>query len=81
MGGSCEIDHFGHSILCNYYQQVRHALLGETSSDNVQSQILKSLFIVRPDGGLTIDFKSAMAPGEHIFNDGIVYFILQFRAS
>ncbi len=48
-----------------------HALLGKTGADDIARQIRKPFVVVGPYGRTAIHVKAAVAPGEHVFNDGI----------
>ena len=46
-----------------------HKLLGETDADDISGQVLKPLFIIGPNPRTKIDMKTAMMPGEHVFDN------------
>jgi hypothetical protein len=54
-------------------------LLGETGPDDIASQVLKASIVAGPYSGIAIDIKAAVVPGQHVFNDGSVYFTLDLE--
>ena len=58
---------------------VEHALLGETGSDNLLRKVSENGFVFGPNPSADMDVKFRVAPGEHVFDNGVVDLPLFFQ--